>query len=241
MAASLAHEVRNPLHAIEGFARLLAQDLDKDDPRRRFAANIVAAVENLEQTVSGMLIFARPCRLNLGPVRADEVLEDVAQMLEQEIRHRNLENVVLDVALPALAPALRADREQLKRALLNLGHNALDAMAGGGRLGLAILFPLSGQGPPPLARISVSDSGSGIDPHILGRLFEPFATTKPNGNGLGLAMARKIVELHEGRLTFESQPGRGTTFHLDIPACADPKAAARANRDEAAASSTEPE
>jgi len=217
LAAGLAHEVRNPLHAVEGFARLLAQDMEEKDPRRRFAANIIAAVQNLEKTVSGMLIFARPFRLNLSRAHADRLVEDVADMLEQEIRHRTLKNMALEVALPASAPPIRADGEQLKRALLNLGHNALDAMPGGGRLSLQVLPPFADQEGIRYLRISVADTGAGIDPHILERLFEPFATSKPNGNGLGLAMVHKIIELHQGRITFETGPGSGTVFHVDIP------------------------
>ncbi len=219
ISASVAHEVRNPLHAVEGFARLLAQDLEDNDPRRRFADNIIAAVQNLEKTVSGMLIFARPFRLNLARTQADRLVEDVADLLEQEIRHRTLKNMALDVVLPASAPQIRADCEQLKRALLNLGHNALDAMPGGGRLSLQVMPPFSDQEGTQYVRISVADTGAGIDPHILGRLFEPFATSRSNGNGLGLAMVHKIVELHEGRITFETGPGSGTIFHVDIPAC----------------------
>jgi len=241
IAACLAHEIRNPLAAIEGFSRLLVSDLDENDARRKFAENIVLALEDLNRALNSTLIFARQPRLNLALIDPLELLDCVKEFVEQEIAAKHLDGTQVVVAPPRTGspalPSVLVDAEQIKRALLNLAKNSLDAMPEGGRLTLrASAAPEHFADKPasagkPMVRLSVVDTGPGIVDEIRDRLFEPFETTKQHGNGLGLAIVKKVVEVHGGKVTAEnissageSISGRtssimGAAFHLDLPTC----------------------
>jgi len=244
VAAKIAHEVRNPLNAIMGFTGLLARDLSSDDPRRRFADNVISAARALERTVTSVLIFARPFRLRVGAVDVSALLDDVRLLLTQDAVHgsgaagtHDPIRVVArcgprrgtDAAGPDAPISLLGDADQLKCALLNLGRNSLQAMPGGGKIELTART-LNGTRPrkgrpgalphatgAPWVAISVSDTGPGIPPEVMKNLFVPFISTKENGTGLGLCMVHKIVELHGGKIRADSRPGQGTVFTLSLP------------------------
>jgi len=228
MAATLAHEIRNPLTAIAGFSRLLAAGMKCDDPRRRFAENIVSAVDELDKAVGATLLFARTPTLNMQNLDSVQLLKDVKAFVEEELRVHDREDIRvvvetrlgLDGSLPATAgcaPRLACDAEQLRRALLNLARNAVDAMPEGGLLTLRLSCPPALEPDAPMLRLSVVDTGGGIAPQIRNMLFEPFETTKEHGTGLGLAIVKKVAELHGGRVSVESRPGWGSAFHIDLP------------------------
>jgi len=225
MASTLAHDIRNPLTAIAGFSRLLAEDMSAEDPRRRFAENIIAATEALDQAVTATLVFARAPKLELRNLNPMALLEDVKEFVAQEINVKGYDNIKLKtetrLGLGAGAvtrfPSVVGDAEQLKRALLNLTRNAIEAMSEGGTITLRLSCAPGVEQADPMLRFSVADTGPGINPEIRQNLFEPFETTKEHGTGLGLPMVKKVAELHSGRVSVETRLGKGTVFHIDLP------------------------
>jgi signal transduction histidine kinase len=210
VAAAFAHEVRNPLNAVSmGLQRLGAEF--KPEPAgeyARFVELMQGEVRRLNAIVEQFIALARPLPLKPAPVEPDELLRELAALVEGEARQAG---VALRLVLPAALPTLVADRDHLKQVLLNLARNAVQAMAQGGTL------TLSAEAARGSVAIAVADTGPGIAPAALPRVFDPYFTTKPGGLGLGLTIARRIVEAHGGALTAESEPGRGSVFRVSLP------------------------
>lgn len=207
LAATVAHEIKNPLAGISGAVQILRDTIPPDDSRRQIVAEILEQIRRLDRIVRDLLIFARPA----NPVRQ-----------EVDLAATFLRAWAL-VAPPAEAPRVRfgvegaegvvvsADPHLLEQVWINLFQNAIEAMSGGGELRVRVV--------PEAARvrIEVRDTGAGIDPAHVGKVFEPFFSTKVRGTGLGLAITRKIVEAHGGRIDLSSAPGQGTTVSVEIP------------------------
>lgn len=226
MSATVAHEIRNPLNGIEGFASLLEREFPEDDSRRRYARNILEGVRTLNKTVTDLLQFARPARLDFRACRLSEIFQHALLFLKEEIK-----NPRADGRSPRLSPDIRiqekyapdvdeitADPEQLRGTFLNLLLNAAQAMPDGGTLRVDTA-PANTSGH---IAIRISDTGHGIPPDIRGQLFTPFVTSKEHGTGLGLALAKKIIDSHLGHIDVESEPGEGTLFTITLPK--DPRA-----------------
>ena len=211
MAATVAHEIRNPLGGIGGFARLLERDIDKDDPRRALVGRVIEGVGSLNRIVSNLLVYTRPMetRYRIVPVR--EWLHEMADWCQLEAPSLDVETLEIEIEVDQAAESGRFDPERLQQVMLNLLRNALQAMEGSGRL------RLSARRATGLLILGVEDNGMGIPPEVLSDVFNPFFTTKENGTGLGLAIVRKIVELHGGNLFVTSEPGRGTRFDIHLP------------------------
>ncbi len=241
MSAKVSHEVRNPLGSISLNAELLEDELQAlPEQQRAEAASLVAAIRSQVDVLSAVteeyLRFARLPKPKLEATAVSPVIEELADFVREELRVRKVE-LVVDV--PAEQPTLRLDAGQIRQALLNLIRNAAEAMPDGGtitiRAGLSNQEAAasrrnaagerrfdSGSLPPagcllPAVLIEVQDTGAGIPPENLDRIFEPFFTSKEGGTGLGLAIARQIATDHGGSLTCESTPGGGTTFRLILP------------------------
>lgn len=220
MAATVAHEIRNPLGGIGGFAGLLERDLDVDDPRRRLVKKIVEGVESLNRMVTNLLNYTRPLQLNLRPVDFLEVVEDCLGFFEIDAGNR-LANIELRREFPGRSLPCRTDPEQIQQIVLNLLHNAVQAMPSGGQIRVGVsearsdaeVTGLSG----PCITLTVADSGVGMTDEVKEKLFMPFFTTKEDGNGLGLATAKKVIEAHGGDILVESTPRQGSAFTLYIP------------------------
>jgi two-component system sensor histidine kinase HydH len=210
VAAAFAHEVRNPLNAVSmGLQRLRAEFTpDPPDEYGRFVDLMQGEVKRLNLTVDQFIALARPLPLAPTRVPADELLGTLAALLAPEARAAGVE---LRVAVPdGLAPIV-ADRDRLAEVLLNLARNGLQAMPSGGVLTLGAEPERDG------LALTVADTGAGIAPDILPRIFDPYFTTKADGLGLGLAIARRIVEAHGGTLEVDSAPGQGSRFRIRLP------------------------
>lgn len=208
LSAGVAHEIKNALVAIRTFVDLLAEKSVDDE----LAGLVSLEVRRIDAVVRQVLRGAAKEEFKLAPVSTHALLQDAVNLLRHELQTRA---VKLTLKLSAAPDHINGDERQLRHALLNLLLNALEAMGGTGLLGVSTeaitLREL------PHLRISISDSGSGIRPEHLARLFSPFFTTKKEGTGLGLAITRRIIQEHGGAITVESHVGQGTTFHVLLP------------------------
>jgi len=211
MAAGVSHEIRNPLNAISmGLQRLGAEfrPTGEREEYDRVLALVGGEVRRLNGLVEEFLALARPPVLRPERVRVGDLVDETVALIEPEARRLG---VRLERLVPDDLPPLTADRDRLKQVLLNLARNALEAMPGGGTL------RLEAAASPRALRLAVTDSGPGIPPEVRARLFEPYYTTKARGLGLGLAIARQIVEAHGGTIEVEPAEGGGSRFRLTLP------------------------
>jgi len=212
MAARLAHEVKNPLAAIRALSTHMARNATDVKTAERLAI-VAAEADRLQSIVEGFLSFSRGLDdLNLAPVNPYEVARELAVLLETRAAEAG---VVIDVSGdPALV--LDADARKLRQVLLNVVLNAIQASPQGATVHLAIVAARDS------ARITVEDGGAGMTPEVLERIRKPYFTTKEGGTGLGVAVARGLVEQHGGRLEFKSASGKGTTVVITLPTKATP-------------------
>ena len=223
MAASVAHEVRNPLASIKTSMQILLDDLAGaaseardstlslfalDDGMRESVQVVLKEVERLDTIVRELLLFSRPSSLHRVACSIVEISERVLHLIDAQCAEIGVvvNRVYSDV------PPVCVDMAQMEQILINLFFNALQAMPDGGILTISCQEAL-----PDWLEVSVSDTGGGIGPEQLERVFQPFFTTKAHGIGLGLPISRRLVEDHHGHLLVESPPGYGTTFTIRLP------------------------
>ena len=209
LAASIAHELRNPLSSIKGAAQFLQKEYEDHSSIVEFLGIIVEEVNGLNKLTTEFLDFARPMQLELKPTSINSVVEKTLQLMSVHITDNN---VVVMENLDNKAPEINADDKQLEQILKNIIINSLQAMPGGGVISLET-GPTSSGG----AYLSVSDTGIGIAQDKLDRIFQPFFTTKTKGTGLGLSVVNKIIENHGGKIEVTSQVGKGSTFKIILP------------------------
>jgi signal transduction histidine kinase len=208
LTAIVAHEVRNPLATIGGFAHSIMRKPKDQERILRDAGIIVEEVERLEQILRELLDFARPQTPNAVPGNIGDVAESVVAMMRDDAATRN---VRVEARIEDGLPLARFDPNQIKQVVVNLFRNAVEAMPNGGIVVIACY------GEHGAARLSVEDTGMGIPKERLGAIFEAYVTSKPTGTGLGLALAKKIIEDHGARLAVESEEGKGTIFRILFP------------------------
>lgn len=216
MAAGVAHQIRNPLNGVEGFASLLQRKLAREgetanDDARRYAGKIVHGVREVNAIINGMLMLAKDESLDLRPVDMDRLAADVASRLEQSAESGG-RNVEIDFRSGLNNDCLLADEIKLRQVLLNIGHNALEALDGEGPCKVRIRTSRS----RGAMEVRITDTGKGMSQDEAGKIFHPFYTTRDAGTGLGLSVATKIVDLHEGAISVRSIPEVGTTFKVAL-------------------------
>ncbi|HTI38620.1 MAG TPA: ATP-binding protein [Vicinamibacterales bacterium] len=208
-AASMAHQVGTPLNLISGYVQMLQEDRAMDPKAARRLAIVQEQIGKVASVVRTMLDNARRPDTRWA-VSVSSLLSRVADVARPKLDMSKIA-LALD-ASPALPP-IEANTEELELAILNLVNNSLDAMPDGGRL------TITARTADSRVRIEISDTGRGIDPGLLPRIFDPWVTTKPpgRGTGLGLSITRDVISRHGGTITAESRPGR-TAFTIDLPA-----------------------
>ena len=209
LAAGVAHEIRNPLSSIKGFATYFKERY-RDNPDDSQTADImVQEVDRLNRVIGQLLDYARPMTMNRRETAIQTVIQHALRMIESQAREKG---VVIQTELQADVVAVLIDPDRIKQVFLNLYLNAIGAMEGGGILSVALLSMTDRR-----IRIEVRDTGVGIDPKNLDRIFDPYFTTKSSGTGLGLAIVQKIIEAHRGEIQVASTPGLGTTVSVILP------------------------
>jgi len=214
MAARVAHEVRNPLNAINGAAHFLAMEYADDEIIGKFTSLIKRQSGRVDQVASDILYAAKPLRLTRVNVDVDAVVDQVLSSLQEEIRVQGI--AVKRHPDPAL-PRLQADELQIEQALTNIILNAVESMPRGGTLSIGTEADAGGG----WLRISVQDTGSGIRPEDRDHIFQAFYTTKAKGTGLGLSIVEGVLKNHGGKIFIEQPEGIGTRVVLCLPALGD--------------------
>ncbi len=216
LAASIAHEINNPLEAIKNSLYLLSQAIDDESPHRKFLKIAVDETARVSRILRQMLGFYRPGKME--PTDVNAVIQEAAALME---RHLRQQRVRVDLDLSPTLPAVVASADQLKQVILNLLVNAQQAMPEGGTISIAT--HQSRDADPELVgaeaiQVRVRDTGSGIPSEHLPHIFEPFFSTKEmKGTGLGLWVSYGIVQSHGGSIHVRSRAGRGTTFTISLP------------------------
>lgn len=208
MAASVAHEIRNPLAAIKGAFEIVAEAVPADNPRREFVTVVETELERLNTLVSDFLKFSRPRTPEKKPVSINTLISTVLMFASPQAQKRS---VVFVTDLVEPLPHLLVDDEQMKQVLLNLVLNAIQAQPQGGTV------EVKTRTLPEMIEISIRDYGSGVPPQARDSIFEPFVTTKPDGTGLGLAIAYQLVKQHGGDLKLVNISGPGSEFVVSLP------------------------
>jgi signal transduction histidine kinase len=210
MAAGVAHEIRNPLNAIRGFAQLL-HDKQPAGESKEWTNIIVEEVDRMNRIVQDMLDFSRQRVPTLIPVDIDEMLQATLRELQAQL---DANQVQMDYQWSPQLPHALGNADKLKQVFLNVIRNGLEAMPGGGRMRIRARVDIAVEGEGQELIVSIADNGIGMDEDTLGKIFDPFFTKKDTGTGLGLSICAKIVEQHGGRIEVHSQPGKGTLFDL---------------------------
>jgi two-component system sensor histidine kinase HydH len=199
LAAGVAHEIRNPLSSIRGFAYLLGRGHAEQAPEREYADVMVREIDRINHVVTDLLNFARPMTLELGTVGVGDLIDHLVSLVSADAADQGID---IQVNVAADMPSFRLDPNQTTQALLNLMLNAIKAMDTGGTIAIHAAVCHDGQA----VCIQVEDNGPGIAADLQDKIFEPFYTTRQQGAGLGLAMVRKIAEQHAGKISVDSPP-----------------------------------
>ena len=206
MAAVIAHEVKNPLAGVRGAIQVIGGRLPPDSKDAAMVKEIVARIDALNDLMKDLLLFARPPHPRPAPVDVGALIETTADLLGADPALKDV-----SVTVDGSAPPIVADPALLKIVFVNLLANSAHAMKGRG----TIRVSLSAHGDG--CEITVADSGPGIPPEVLEKVFTPFFTTKSRGTGLGLPTARRIVEAHQGQIKVACPPGGGTIVSVQLP------------------------
>ena len=210
MAPVLAHEIRNPLGSIKGAAQYLLTEVEQEEQRKLLEV-ITEEANRLNHVVSQFLDYARPFHMDMQPASINNVIEKTIALVEANSIARNTH---IQMELHPHLPLVPMDQEQIHRVVMNIALNAIEAMQEGGTLTVRTTKIQGGSG--DAVAVSIRDTGNGMPREVLRQIFTPFFTTKERGTGLGLAVCRKIIMNHGGKIRVKSIPGKGTIFYIRL-------------------------
>jgi two-component system sensor histidine kinase HydH len=210
LAAGVAHEIRNPLSSIKGFATYFKERYRDNPDDQKTSEIMIQEVDRLNRVITQLLEFARLPVIQKKPTSLQSLIQHSLKMIE---RQASAKEIQILSHLPSEMKEIDLDPDGINQVLLNLYLNAIEAMEQGGTLSVS----LSSEESSPWVKIIVSDTGTGISKEDLEHIFDPYFTTKQTGTGLGLAIVHKIIEAHRGEVKAESELGRGTTVSLLLP------------------------
>jgi len=210
LAAGIAHEIRNPLSSIKGFATYFRERYKEIPEDQKTAEIMVQEVDRLNRVIGQLLEFARPMTIDKKPSSMHTVIQHSLKMIERDAQ---VNNIKINTRLSPEIKDVSIDPDRINQVLLNLYLNSIESMGHGGSLSVELSWDENSQE----ARIAVSDTGAGINKEDLVHVFDPYFTTKQSGTGLGLAIVHKIIESHKGEVRVESEPGKGTTVTILLP------------------------
>jgi len=217
LTAGIAHEIKNPLHAMKGTAEILREVVPKEAPERKMLDLHLEEIDRLAQSADRFLTFARPSPPDRRPLDLEEIVDRVVSLVDAQARREGVRTVVSPYG-GEIPPRVSGDPEQLTQLLLNLAINGVQAMSGGGGM-LAFSTETERQGEKNFFAVRVSNTGPPVPEDQLERIFDPFFTTKDSGTGLGLSICARIADQHEGYLSVRNlAEGRGVEFSLALPA-----------------------
>ncbi len=211
LAASLAHEIKNPLAGISGAIQIIRDSMPADDPHQPIVTEILGQIRRLDATVKDLLQYARPTPPRLSEFSLDQKVARVLQVLREEPALRQIR---VECEVVPLGVSVYADDAQIEQLIFNLLLNAAHASEDGGAIRMAVTERND------RVQLVVTDSGRGMTPDVQDRAFEPFFTTKAKGTGLGLSICRRIVEAHGGTIELQTEFDKGTTVTVELPCCA---------------------
>lgn len=212
MSAGIAHEIKNPLAGIKGAITVLADDFAEEDPRREVVDKVLEQISRLDKAATDLLFFGRPGKPSLDFVDTNDLLKKTMFFISQ---HPEAKNVHQTKEFTRNLPPVWVDGKQLQQVFFNIILNAIQAMKEGGTL--LLQTDLVGEQGEQTVRVMIGDSGPGIKPEDLERIYTPFFTTKTQGTGLGLAICRQLIEQQGGTIEIRSRLGEGTRVVIDLP------------------------
>jgi len=214
IAAGIAHEVKNPLAGIQSIVSAIILDFQDDDIRKSQIEQIGKEVARINQLLENSFAFARTKKPQFTQSDLNEVVKSVINLLSIDFQKKG---IICRYEVGSDVPKFRFDPTQIHQVVLNLVMNAVDSMTSGGTLFINLVHKVAPRHVKGFVILEITDTGSGIHPDNLRRIFDPFYTTKPLGTGLGLPITYKIIQDHMGKIDVESEIGRGTKFTLYLP------------------------
>lgn len=212
MSSSIAHELRNPLVPIGGFARIIHKKLEEGSPIKKYAEIIIKEIDRLERLLHDLLYYTKEVKPVMQPSNLNEIINELIILYEDTFNERKIK---VDARISPEIPLITLDPTQIKQSLMNLLYNAIQAMPDGGIL--TIESRMEEREGIHYASVYIHDTGCGIPDEVMKRIFDPFYTTKIHGLGLGLTLTKNIIELHGGEIEVKSEGGKGTTFKISLP------------------------
>ena len=216
MAATMAHEIKNPLAGIEVMAGLLRRKIPDAPDAQMVLTDIISEAKMANAIVQEVLDFVRPIRLQVDHTAVTDAVQGAIQLADSKGKRGNVD---VNVAISEGLPHINADQHQITQVFTNLLMNAYEAMGGKGQVAISaeMIRIEDGSDGREAVLVEFADNGPGIPPDVAEKVFDPFFTTKAQGSGLGLAIVRKIVDAHDGRIDLRTTPGQGTTIRVTLP------------------------